>query len=122
MLYIFGGFSGTFWLNDLVTMNLLTLTWSKPKVQGDIPSAREGHAMVAQGNYLYMHGGWEGTTISSMYRFDTKTMIWKRLNLHGPALCGHSITLVRDKLFIFGGFDSVNWVNTLYVYINGEWT
>ena len=121
-MYVFGGFSGNFWLNDLVTINLLTLCWDKPKVMGDLPSAREGHAMVTKDNFLYLHGGWEGTTIASMYRLDTRTMIWKRLNTTGPALCGHSMTSVGDKFYIFGGFDSVNWVNTLYIYEQGKWT
>ena len=115
-MYIFGGYTGSGWLRDLVVLDTLSYKWLYPKVLGDAPSGREGHSMCSQHEFLYIYGGWDGGTIGEVYRINTLTFVWEKLEISGdkPLLCGHSMTLVDDSLFIFGGFDGMNWMNALY--------
>jgi N-acetylneuraminic acid mutarotase len=115
-MFIFGGYNGAGWLKDLVVLDLLNYRWLYPKTYGTIPLGREGHTMITYGKSLYIHGGWDGGTIGDLYKLSVDTYTWEKIEITGekPILCGHSVNIVERELFIFGGFDGVNWVNNLY--------
>lgn len=57
-LIIFGGcLLDLVCYNDLFFFNIRMREWSQPKITGDIPEARGGHAAVMFGSYLYIFGG-----------------------------------------------------------------
>ncbi|KAG8390564.1 hypothetical protein BUALT_Bualt01G0096600 [Buddleja alternifolia] len=57
-LYIFGGCSHSIFFNDLHVLDLETMEWSQPQMQGDTVTARAGHAGVAvDGNWFIVGGG-----------------------------------------------------------------
>jgi N-acetylneuraminic acid mutarotase len=116
-LYIYGGFNGSYWLSDLVVVDIQEGRWNYPITYGNQPCAKEGLAMAAVETYLFVHGGWNGITNSDLHRFDTLKNEWTLVQIEGkkPALCGHSITRVNDKLFVFGGYDGTKWANSLYI-------
>ena len=115
-LYIYGGYNGSIWLKDLVVADLRSLRWQYPVTYGSQPTAKEGLAMASVHKYLFIHGGWNGMPNGDLHRLDTASNEWVMLRIEGlrPQLCGHSMTVVKDQLFVFGGFDGENWVNTLY--------
>jgi hypothetical protein len=115
VLYIFGGYDGTAWPNELVTLNFRDFNWRIPKVSGDLPKGREGHAMCVEGSVLYVFGGWDCGVINDLHSYDTRTAAWTKLDTLGkrPAVCGHSLTLIGRTIYIFGGYDGVTWLNTL---------
>lgn len=126
-LYIYGGFNGLVWLKDLVIADLKEMKWKYPATYGSQPSAKEGLAMAAINKSLFIHGGWNGMPNGELHRFDTVTNEWILLRIEGfrPQLCGHSMTVVKETLFIFGGFDGVIWVNSLYTiepFKQKKWT
>ncbi|XP_042015300.1 acyl-CoA-binding domain-containing protein 6-like [Salvia splendens] len=57
-LFIFGGCSHSVFYNDLHVLDLETMEWSKPQLQGDVVAPRAGHAGVAvDGNWYIVGGG-----------------------------------------------------------------
>lgn len=116
-LYIYGGFNGSYWLSDLIVADIQEGRWNYPITYGNQPCAKEGLAMAAVETYLFVHGGWNGITNGDLHRFDTLNNEWTLVQIEGkkPALCGHSITRVNDKLFVFGGYDGTKWANSLYI-------
>lgn len=74
-----------------------------------IPEGRWGHTMVEHRGALYMFGGSSpGQAFAGLWRLDTsvRPCVWSLLTPDGeqpPARGGHSATVVRDTLYIFGG-------------------
>ncbi|KZV33000.1 acyl-CoA-binding domain-containing protein 4 [Dorcoceras hygrometricum] len=57
-LFIYGGCSHSIFFNDLHVLDLETMEWSRPQMQGDVLSARAGHASVMiDGNWYIVGGG-----------------------------------------------------------------
>ena len=59
-MFIFGGKSGTNFLNDFFFLDLQTLVWFKLEIDGVPPSPRCAHASVIALNKLYIYGGFDG--------------------------------------------------------------
>lgn len=115
-MYIFGGYNGTGWLKDLIVLDLKSFKWQYPKTFGDIPTGREGHTMNYYQDYLYIFGGWDGMTIGNLYRININNFVWEKIEILGekPMLCGHSANLLNGNIFVFGGFEGNNWVNSMF--------
>ncbi|XP_004250024.2 acyl-CoA-binding domain-containing protein 4 [Solanum lycopersicum] len=56
-LLILGGCSHSIFFNDLHVLDLETMEWSQPQLQGDLVSPRAGHAGVTIGDNWYIVGG-----------------------------------------------------------------
>ncbi|KAJ4829842.1 hypothetical protein Tsubulata_016555 [Turnera subulata] len=56
-LLIFGGCSHSVFFNDLHVLDLQTMEWSQPEMQGDLVSPRAGHAAVTIDENWYIVGG-----------------------------------------------------------------
>jgi hypothetical protein len=56
-IYIFGGFNGIDYLNDLYQLNLESKTLTKIKTYGEIPIKRKNYSSVLIGNKFYIFGG-----------------------------------------------------------------
>ncbi|XP_047342337.1 acyl-CoA-binding domain-containing protein 4-like [Impatiens glandulifera] len=61
-LLIFGGCSHSIFYNDLHVLDLLTLEWSQPQIQGDLVNARAGHAGINIDGKWYIVGGGDNKT------------------------------------------------------------
>jgi len=57
-ILVHGGYSGTKQVNDAWIFDLEKKEWTKLKQTGDIPSIREGHTMIREGNQFWLFGGW----------------------------------------------------------------
>ncbi|KYQ92341.1 Kelch repeat-containing protein [Tieghemostelium lacteum] len=121
--YLFGGYDGQSLLNDLYILDLETLEWSKPTVQGDhIPSPRCGHSSITIGNKLYVFGGTiqmdpQQSVVSSqlhcdneLYQLDTDTLQWTLIRPHGilpSPRSGHICLAIQSRLVVIGGSEGI---------------
>jgi hypothetical protein len=62
-LLIFGGGSHSTCFNDLHVLDLQSMEWSRPKMQGTFPTPRAGHAGVTIGENWYIVGGGDNKSL-----------------------------------------------------------
>uniref|UniRef100_A0A7M4EWE0 Rab9 effector protein with kelch motifs n=1 Tax=Crocodylus porosus TaxID=8502 RepID=A0A7M4EWE0_CROPO len=122
-LYVFGGGDkGAEPVKDqqLHVFDTATLTWSQPEVHGDPPASRQGHAVVAVGSRLFLHGGLAGEHFyDDLFCLDTSDMKWEKVLVTGDVPGGraaHSAAAFRDHFYIFGGVDPTGALDTMYRY------
>ncbi|MGH0149853.1 UNVERIFIED_CONTAM: hypothetical protein FKN15_015942 [Acipenser sinensis] len=119
-LWVFGGAEQSGNRNCIQELNLATLTWSQPDTQGEAPSPRHGHVIVAVGLKLYIHGGLAGDKFySDLYCINTTDLKWERVKVKGgvPAGCtAHSAVSLGKFIYISGGMDASGALNTMYKY------
>ncbi|XP_031131140.1 acyl-CoA-binding domain-containing protein 4-like [Ipomoea triloba] len=123
-LLIFGGGSHAACFNDLHVLDLQTMEWSRPTQQGEIPSARAGHAGATVGeNWFIVGGGNNKSGVSEMVVLNMSALVWSVVTSvqgHPPLACeGLSLALSsyngEDVLVSFGGYNGQysNEVNLL---------
>ncbi|KAL2100330.1 hypothetical protein ACEWY4_004724 [Coilia grayii] len=122
-LYVFsGGDAGSNPVSDphLHVFDTVTATWSQPATQGRPPSPRHGHAVVAVGSNVFIHGGLAGDKFhSDMHSLDTVSMRWERVKTKGDLPCGraaHSAVALGHSIYIFGGMTPHGACNTMYKF------
>ncbi|KFZ50484.1 Rab9 effector protein with kelch motifs, partial [Podiceps cristatus] len=122
-LYVFGGGDkGAEPVADqrLHVFDTATLTWSQPDTRGDPPSPRHGHAVVAVGTKLFIHGGLAGDVFyNDLFCIDINDMRWVKIPATGDIPGGrasHSSAVFRDHLYIFGGIGPDGTLDTTYKY------
>ena len=105
-----GGFDGSICYQELLLLDLDTMTWIQPKsVAGTPPVARNAQTVCAVGNRLFLFGGHSGNKhLRDLHILDTERMEWSQPEMRGavpPGLRGHTANLVGHKMFLFGGYD-----------------
>jgi hypothetical protein len=74
-MYVFGGYNGSSYFNDLHRLNLDTLTWSGAlSPSGTPPNGRYGHTAALYGNYMYVFAGNGGSYLNDLHRTDLSTV------------------------------------------------
>ena len=145
-LILIGGNSNS-WATDIIpsmlsVFNLTTgsFEWDI-KQKGHIPLERDTHACCQVGDIVYMHGGIERSSKSTLFGFsnelyslDLSTYRWTLFPSMGCArkvrLRFHSLNFHSDKLYAFGGecsqnnFFSTHHSNKTYTYNlqEGKWS
>ena len=56
-MFVFGGWNGSEFYNDVYVLDLEIMAWSKPNCTGPAPSPRKGHCSILIGTNLVVHGG-----------------------------------------------------------------
>lgn len=70
-IVIFGGGSVATCYDDLFVFDTQTLTWSKPEVEGPVPTPRAGHAAAVLGQVMLVVGGGNNNAgCADMYTMD----------------------------------------------------
>ncbi|XP_068658616.1 acyl-CoA-binding domain-containing protein 4-like [Aristolochia californica] len=123
-LLIFGGGSHATCFNDLHVLDLQSMEWTRPALQGEIPSPRAGHAGVTIGeNWFIVGGGDNKSGVSETVVLNMSTLVWSVVTtVQGrvPA-ASEGLSLVvssyngEDVLVSFGGYNGryTNEVNVL---------
>lgn len=113
-LLIFGGGSHAACFNDLHVLDLQAMEWSRPTQQGDIPSARAGHAGVTIGeNWFIVGGGDTRSGAPETVALNMSTLVWSVVtSVEGRvSLASEGLSLVvgshngEDVLVSFGGYN-----------------
>jgi len=74
---MFGGYDGEKCFNDIDILDLDTMTWISPQVQGTLPMARNAHTMTVLGTKLFLFGGHSGNKhLKDLHVFDTESLTW----------------------------------------------
>ncbi len=124
-MFVFGGWNGTKYYDDLYFLDLEVMAWTKAETSGPAPSPRQGHAAILIGNNLVIQGGFclkaaelktadllRGTPVVSSYLndirvLDTDTLVWSRLRISGAppdARYGHTMNISGSDILLFGGW------------------
>lgn len=117
-LYLFGGYNGQQWLNDLFSFDLFTKEWHNVDQSGQPPASRFGYVSVVHNNFFVVFGGYDGSTwLNDMHQYDFETWTWCAVQATGqipsirscPSWCKEG-----DSVFVFGGYDGVQRMNDLF--------
>ncbi|MBW0495652.1 hypothetical protein O181_035367 [Austropuccinia psidii MF-1] len=121
-IFIFGGGDGPNYFDDLYYLDTISLIWTKPKVNGIIPSTRRAHATVLYGNQLIIFGGGNGSRalndVHALDLSDLSNLEWRQLAIKGkspPNRGYHSANLVGSKCIIFGGSDGGECFSDIHI-------
>eukprot|EP01018_Ginkgo_biloba_P017861 Gb_28900 [translate_table: standard] len=113
-LLIFGGCSHSTCFSDLHILDLQTMEWSQPKLQGTLPTPRAGHAGVTIGENWYIVGGGDNKSgVSETMVLNMSTLVWSVVTtVQGRVpLASEGLSLVftsnngEDILIAFGGYN-----------------
>ncbi|KAG2499609.1 hypothetical protein HYH03_002549 [Edaphochlamys debaryana] len=99
-------------LADVHVLDLATLTWSSPQVQGKAPAARSACAVAPYlDRYVLAFGGGSvATCFSDLHVLDTQAMTWSQPAQAGAKVsprAGHSGAVLGDVWYIVGGGNNV---------------
>ncbi|GFV75140.1 host cell factor 1 [Trichonephila clavipes] len=124
-LIVYGGMSGCR-LGDLWQLDIETMTWSKPVVQGLSPLPRSLHSATLIGHRMLVFGGWvplvmddnkavthekEWKCTNTLASLNLETMTWESLAMDGfedavpRARAGHCSVAINNRLYIWSGRD-----------------
>ncbi|KAF9292772.1 hypothetical protein BGZ74_000177 [Mortierella antarctica] len=109
-IVIFGGSDETNqYCNDIHILNIRTMTWEAPEVDGFIPAGRVKHAATIIDNKLYVSGGClEGEEKDGVSQellcLDLLTWEWDE-PIDFVSRYNHTLFAYREKLFAYGGYN-----------------
>eukprot|EP00026_Physarum_polycephalum_P006344 Phypoly_transcript_06386.p1 GENE.Phypoly_transcript_06386~~Phypoly_transcript_06386.p1 ORF type:complete len:559 (+),score=85.81 Phypoly_transcript_06386:102-1778(+) len=126
-MFIFGGQGdANVTLNDVHAFNFATVTWSKPKCKGKIPSPRYGHTAVAAAPGMYVYGGYDkgkDKYYGDVALMDFDSCEWYATPVNGtdtksnlPPRFNHSAVFesVFNITLVFGGKDATNVLSSVF--------
>ncbi|XP_028287197.1 host cell factor 2 isoform X2 [Parambassis ranga] len=111
LIIVFGGGNEGI-AEDLHVYNTVSRQWFLPAVRGDIPPGCAAHGFVCEGTRILVFGGMVeyGKYTNSLYELQASRWLWKKLKPRAPRngsppcpRLGHSLTLVGNKCYLFGG-------------------
>lgn len=136
-LYVFGGYDGESWRNDVVVLDLTSMTWTQVVCEGEKPGVRaSGSACVLDDDRMLVFGGYDGTDflddlwVLHTQRDPSLPHRWEKIKPPLPAKrkgdkatwpqarSGHSQEVVGNLVLFFGGryrsgrFNDVNVLDT----------
>ena len=132
-MYLFGGYNGSTWLNDLWMFDIDTQRWtciqeSSEGMSDEVssalgqlerqraqlingPSRRFGYVSVVHDNKFVLFGGFDGARwLNDMFEFDLQTNIWSKVEAKGtlPSVRSCPAWAKDDRyVYIHGGYDGV---------------
>ncbi|KAL3851844.1 hypothetical protein ACJMK2_015546, partial [Sinanodonta woodiana] len=124
-LIIYGGMSGCR-LGDLWQLDIDSMTWTKPIIQGVAPLPRSLHSATVIGNRMFVFGGWvplvmddvkvathekEWKCTNTLASLNLDNMTWEPLAMEvfedalPRARAGHCAVSIHTRLYIWSGRD-----------------
>ncbi len=86
----------------------------------DMPTAKATRAVVKDG-LIYVAGGYdENKSLDVFERFNPKTNTWESLPPIPEKISAHSVTVVKDKLFLFGNYNDLTSTYS-YDFVTQQW-
>ncbi|KAG8193291.1 hypothetical protein JTE90_003778 [Oedothorax gibbosus] len=118
-MYIFGGRSyidesaaDEIYYNEIMYIDVDSLTWVKPLIISEEPRGRRSHSAAVYNGEIYVIGGccpdyYAGVRhLNDVYKFNAESNFWTELNIKGDGpnpRRRHCSVVIGDRLFLFGG-------------------
>jgi len=119
-MYIFGGYDGSAWLNDMFDFDFERGLWSATQVQGFIPSGRSCPSWATHNGSVYLFGGYDGVhRMNDFYQFRMVSRTWSSVRSAGQIPSPryfHASVVYGNSLFLFGGYSGQERLNDLYEF------
>ncbi|MEH6456004.1 MAG: kelch repeat-containing protein [Cocleimonas sp.] len=101
----------------VAVLNIAQKKWVRA---ADMPTAKTTRAVVRDG-LIYVVGGYDRTSSLDVFeRFDPQLNKWESLPTMPEGISAHSLTIVKDKLFVFGNYNNLNSTYS-YDFLTHEW-
>jgi kelch-like protein 17 (actinfilin)/kelch-like protein 20 len=86
-------------------------------------AARIGLAAAAVNGKLYVMGGFDGQSLSSVERYDPAKNAWEAVAPMSTARSAPAAAVVDGTLYVTGGYDGQNWLSSVERYdpAKDEW-
>lgn len=62
-IFVIGGHDGSRYSNEVLLLNLVTMSWETRKVYGRVPTGRGYHTAVLYDSRLFVYGGFDGNCV-----------------------------------------------------------
>lgn len=113
-IFVFGGsYPNKGKLKASPVVAVLKIAQKKWLRAADMPTEKETRAVVKDG-LIYVVGGYDGTSSLNVFeRFDPQLNKWQSLPSMPVGISAHSLTLIKNKLFVFGNY---NDLKSTYLY------
>lgn len=120
-MYVFGGWDGQNFLNDLHVLDLNTFVWSRiTPTTSDLPRKRNAFTAVVYDDAMYVFGGYDGKfRMNDLHRFDFQAQRWSEVQPHSqpPEIrCYHSALVHKHCMYVFGGYTGTQNMNDVQVF------
>jgi hypothetical protein len=107
-IFVFGGYGGEGYWDDLNQLDLHTGTWQRLEVMGEVkPCQRTFSTMEIMGNRILLFGGSNhDVEMNDVMVFNTDTRTWKAIDCVGQIPDGrfaHVSCIYRHKVYLYGG-------------------
>ncbi|KAG0215248.1 hypothetical protein BGX28_000467 [Mortierella sp. GBA30] len=108
-IIIFGGSNEYYeYRDDVIVFSLVTRTWFRPEIRGEVP-ARYLHSATVYKNKMYVYGGFAKNSkctyvLEELRILNLDTWTWSEAHAV-PGRYNHSASLVGSKLWIYAGKD-----------------
>jgi len=118
-IFVLGGRRGNMALKDFWKFNIDDKSWEEIEVSGERPGYLQDHSMVEYEDKLYVFGGeisFCNDQEMPLWIFNIEARTWQRGSTFSGAkapksLRGHSATVYKDSMFIFGGYQDLRGSN-----------
>jgi len=119
-MFVFGGYDGSAWLNDMFDFDFRRGLWSATQVQGFIPSGRSCPSWATHSNSVYLFGGYDGVhRMNDFHQFRMGSRMWSSVRSAGQVPSPryfHATVPYTHSLFLFGGYSGHERLNDLYEF------
>eukprot|EP00929_Paragymnodinium_shiwhaense_P035965 TRINITY_DN19332_c0_g1_i1.p1 TRINITY_DN19332_c0_g1~~TRINITY_DN19332_c0_g1_i1.p1 ORF type:complete len:434 (-),score=66.23 TRINITY_DN19332_c0_g1_i1:396-1697(-) len=119
-MYIFGGYDGSSWLDDMYDFDFERGLWSNTQVHGFIPAGRSCPSWATANGALYLFGGYDGMhRMNDFHRFQMGSRTWSTIRSQGHVPSPryfHASVVYGKSLYLFGGYSGQERLNDLYEF------
>ncbi|CAE7248039.1 Lztr1 [Symbiodinium pilosum] len=119
-MYVFGGYDGSAWLNDMFDFDFERGSWYSTQVQGFIPSGRSCPSWATHNGSVFLFGGYDGVhRMNDFHQFRMGSRTWSSVRSAGQVPSPryfHASVVYGSSLFLFGGYSGQERLNDLYEF------
>jgi len=119
-MFIFGGYDGSTWLNDMFDFDFRRQSWCGSRVRGPVPSGRSCPAWASHSNSIFIFGGYDGVhRMNDFHQFRMVSRTWSMVRSSGQVPSPryfHAMVPYTQSLFLFGGYSGYERLNDLYQF------
>lgn len=134
-IFLFGGFTGTYYIDDLHVIDLRNCKIFKPAAMNQGPPGRIGHVMESQNNKIVIWGGYNGDWLSDLWILDINTnspqlqLQWRHLpcDINNRTSAAYVNDSFGENLYIYGAsktdpFLKFNWESEVLSLVKSSGT